>query len=202
MRSLILLLLVCSSFQKVHALQKILIFGDSLSSSYGIEKKLGWVELLQKKLAKEKLSYVVINKSIAGETTAGGLSRLPINLKNHNPDIVILELGANDGLRGLPTSETKKNLNSMISMIKSYRAKCILIGIQIPPNYGKRYTKNFFNIFGKLADTNKVLLVPFMFEGFAADRLYFLDDNIHPNDLAQPIILKNVWSVLSTILSK
>jgi acyl-CoA thioesterase-1 len=181
---------------------KILVFGDSLSAGFGVAKQQAWVTLLQTKLDSHKYHYDVINASISGETTSGGLSRFSMTLAKTNPNIVILELGANDGLRGLPITEMTKNLNTMIELTKKYKAKLLLLGMRIPPNYGLKYTENFHNTYQILSEKHLVPLVPFLLENIAAEPNLIQDDGLHPNALAQPIMLNNVWPKLQQMLRK
>ncbi len=178
----------------------ILIMGDSLSAEYGMRKGSGWVELLNKRLKKEQKEVKIINASISGETTFGGLIRLNDLLKNHRPQIVIIELGANDGLRGLQIQAAEKNLKQMILQSQKYGAKVLLLGMRIPPNYGQDYTQRFFNMYGKLASSEGTGLVPFFLDNVADKVDLFQADHIHPNEKAQPVLLENVWKELNKIL--
>lgn len=182
--------------------ETLLVFGDSLSAAYGIPEESGWVNLLQQKIDEQNLSVEVINASVSGETSTGGLARLPAILDAHKPDLVILELGGNDGLRGLPIAVLKQNLQSMIDLSKSAGAAVVLTGIQIPPNYGPRYTEPFFEIYEDLAQANGLPLVPFLIEGIVEQPQLMQDDGIHPKADAQGIILDNVWGVLEPALKK
>lgn len=176
------------------------MFGDSLSSAYGIAAQRGWVALLADKLQRERLDYSVVNASISGETTAGGVSRLPRVLARHKPAVVILELGGNDGLRGLPVPEMKKNLAAMISMSRKAGAVVLLVGMRVPPNYGPEYMQDFAAAFSDLARSRKPALVPFLLDGMAEDLSHFQPDRIHPTEAAQPILLDNVWKSLRALL--
>ncbi len=178
----------------------ILIFGDSLSAGYGVTQGAGWVDLLSQRLTEKKLSYQVINASISGDTSAGGLSRISAELKRHQPDIVILELGANDGLRGLPLKAMKSNLSSIIAQTKTAGARVLLLGMQMPPNYGPRYTERFSAIYGELAKEQQLPLVPFLLEKVALDPSLMQADNLHPNAKGQPLLLETVWPVLQPLL--
>ena len=178
----------------------ILVMGDSLSAEYGMRKGSGWVELLNKRLKKEQKEVKIINASISGETTFGGLIRLNDLLKNHRPQIVIIELGANDGLRGLQIQAAEKNLKQMILQSQKYGAKVLLLGMRIPPNYGQDYTQRFFNMYGKLASSEGTGLVPFFLDNVADKVDLFQADHIHPNEKAQPVLLENVWKELNKIL--
>lgn len=182
------------------AAPKILVFGDSLSAEYGLKRGSGWVKLLEDQLKKEGFPHTVMNASISGETTAGGLTRLPALLKKHSPSIVILELGANDGLRGLPIRETRTNLDKMMQAASSIGAKILLVGIQIPPNYGRDYTQRFYGLFHQLAKERQTPLVPFLLDGIAENRAMFQADEIHPNEKAQPRLFQNVWLALRPVL--
>jgi acyl-CoA thioesterase-1 len=180
----------------------VLIYGDSLSAAYGLPQSQGWAALLEKKLAQEKLPHRIVNASISGETTAGGLTRLDAVLEKSQPNIVILELGANDGLRGLPIQATRSNLNAMLQKIKKTGAKVLLLGMQMPPNYGARYTAEFRESYRQLAQSHHTALVPFMLENVAAKPELIQQDGLHPNALGQPIILDNIWPYLKPLLKK
>tara|TARA_B110000444_G_scaffold25287_1_gene20934 strand:+ start:2037 stop:2681 length:645 start_codon:yes stop_codon:yes gene_type:complete len=174
----------------------LLVYGDSLSASYGIAEEQGWVNLLQIKLLSEGLAVNVVNGSVSGETTTGGLARLPAMLASYQPDVLILELGGNDGLRGLPLSLMRENLASMIDLAKANGAEVILAGIQIPPNYGPRYTTPFFETYASLAEQKSLPLVPFLIEGIVQLPELMQNDGIHPRAEAQSMILDNVWPIL------
>jgi acyl-CoA thioesterase-1 len=181
----------------------IVVVGDSLSAEYGVERGRGWVSLLAQKLEKEQPALKVHNAGISADTTAGGLGRLPSLLRRHQPAVVILELGANDALRGLPLSVTEQNLTRMIDLSKAAGAKVLLVGMQVPPNYGQKYTDEFRDLFPRLAKTQDVPLVPFLLKNVAdaqnpAD--LFQSDRMHPNESAQPLLLDNVWPALSKLL--
>lgn len=180
----------------------ILVYGDSLSAAYSMPQAQGWVSLLQQRLKSEGFPYHVINASVSGETTSGGLSRLPITLRQHQPDLVLLELGANDGLRGLPVAQMRKNLEAMIKASQESGAEVILLGIMIPPNYGPKYTQEFSQSYHELAKRHDLPLVKFLLEGVAGKPELTLDDGLHPAAVAQPKILDNVWQVLEPELSK
>lgn len=184
------------------ASKTVLVLGDSLSAEYGLVRGSGWVSLLEQRLKAEKINATVVNASVSGETTSGGATRLPALLKRHRPHILILELGANDGLRGLPFSATEANLQTMIKAAKNAGAQVLLIGMRLPPNYGADYTEKFFAMFGKLAQANKVPLVPFFLEGIATTPELFQADRIHPNAAAQAAMLDNVWPKLKPMLTK
>lgn len=178
----------------------ILVVGDSLSAGYGLRPGQGWVSLLEDRLSAQGYEYRVVNASVSGETTVGGLERLPRALEKHRPAVVILELGANDGLRGLPVAELEANLESMIQMSRTAGAKVLLTGIRIPVNYGPRYAEQFFAVYGELTQRYKLALVPFILEGIGVDETMFQADGIHPNPEAQAILLDNVWSALRPLL--
>ena len=175
----------------------ILVMGDSLSAEYGLARGTGWVKLLENKLHKESSPWIVFNASISGETSSGGLSRLPKLLEQKKPGIVLLELGANDALRGLSIQESEKNLRKMIQLSKSSGAKVLLFGMQIPPNYGQDYTKQFEKLYPQLAHQERVELLPFFLKGVAADINLFQADRIHPNEKAQNILFKNLWGAMA-----
>jgi len=175
----------------------ILIIGDSLSAEYGLVHGSGWVDLLEKKLQKEASPWDVFNASISGETSAGGLNRLPSLLEKKKPGLVIIELGANDGLRGLSIAASEKNLQKMIVMSKQSGAKVLLIGIQLPPNYGQDYTKQFANMFTRLAKIEGTAFLPFFLTGVIDKPELFQADRMHPNEQAQKILFKNVWGALA-----
>ena len=178
----------------------ILVYGDSLSAAYGIAEKRGWVALLGERLKRERLDYSVVNASISGETSSGGLQRLAKVLAQHRPSVLILQLGANDGLRGLPVAEMKKNLSAMIAQSQKAGARVLLVGIRMPPNYGPDYTREFESAFGELAKRHKTALAPFLFEGMGDDFGMFQPDRIHPTEAAQPILLETVWKALRPLL--
>lgn len=181
----------------------ILVLGDSLSAEYGLARGTGWVALLEKQLSTEKIPAKVVNASVSGDTTSGGRSRLAALLKQHQPTHVILELGGNDALRGLPLKNTQDNLAWMTEQAQKSGAKVVLVGMQVPPNYGSKYTQQFAEVFPAVAKQYGTALVPFLLKGVADDadptRL-FQSDRIHPNALAQPTLLANVWPVLKPLL--
>lgn len=178
------------------------MIGDSLSAEYGLRRGSGWVNLLSDRLAQEKFNFRVNNASISGDTTSGGKSRLPAALEQHQPGIVIIELGSNDALRGLSLDMTRDNLTDMIAMAQNAGSKVVLVGMQIPPNYGRQYTEAFKNLFTELAEAHDTALVPFLLDGIAADRQMFQPDGIHPNEDAQPVLAENVWGALKPLLAK
>ncbi|UCG99354.1 MAG: arylesterase [Burkholderiales bacterium] len=178
----------------------ILIFGDSLSAEYGLPRGTGWVQLLSGRLAKEAGQYSVVNASISGETTSGGRTRLPQLLQRHRPSIVVLQLGANDGLRGLSLASMRDNLAAMIEASREAGARVLLVGMRIPPNYGRGYAERFAGVYAQLASDQKVALVPFLLDGFADDLEFFQADRIHPNERAQTRMLDTVWPQLAPLL--
>jgi acyl-CoA thioesterase-1 len=179
--------------------RNILVFGDSLSAAYGIPQARGWVALLGERLKRERADYIVANASISGETTAGGRARLKAALERYRPAIVVLELGANDGLRGLPLAQMKDNLAAMIQASRAAGARVVLVGMKLPPNYGD-YARQFEAAFGELARRHKAALVPFFLEDFAEKPELFLPDRIHPTEAAQPLMLERVWKALRPLL--
>jgi acyl-CoA thioesterase-1 len=186
----------------VAAAATILVFGDSLSAGYGVPLEQGWVRLLERKLRDEKSDYKIVNASISGETTAGGRTRIAAALKAHRPAIVILALGANDGLRGQSPAAMRSNLEAIAEACRKARAKVLLVGMRLPPNYGAAYTETFYNIFNEIAKRRKLALVPFLLEGFADRRDLFQADGFHPTVEAQPLMLATVWKKLRPLLKQ
>ena len=182
--------------------QTIVVFGDSLSAGYGIAQNQGWVSLLQTRISQQKLPYQVVNASISGETTSGGLARFSEMLATHKPSIVILELGANDGLRGLPVSDMRSNLNKMILQAKAAKTKLLLVGMKIPPNYGQKYSRDFSASYAVLAKQHNIKLVPFLLDGVAGKPSLIQDDGLHPIAAAQPKLQDNVWPALEKLLNE
>jgi acyl-CoA thioesterase-1 len=178
----------------------LLVYGDSLSAAYGMPERRGWVALLEERLKRERPDYSVANASISGETTAGGLARIDRVLERRKPDVVILELGANDGLRGLPVAVMKKNLAAMIRQSQTAGARVLLVGVRMPPNYGEAYTKAFEAAFAELAKSHQTALLPDLLGGFGDKLELFQADRIHPTEVAQPAVLKNVWKPLAPLL--
>lgn len=179
----------------------LLVFGDSLSAAYGMREDQGWVNLLAQRVADQRLAWRVVNASVSGETSAGGLSRLPAALAAHEPDLLILQLGGNDGLRGLPLKALRNNLDAMIDLARESGAEVMLAGIQIPPNYGPRYTEPFFALFEEIAEQRDLAFLPFLLEGIPERSELMQGDGIHPRARAQGMILDNVWTVLQPLLS-
>lgn len=180
----------------------VLVVGDSLSAEYGIARGTGWVPLLGARVAERYPNYRVVNASISGDTTSGGLARLPALLSQHKPAVVVLELGSNDALRGLPLNVTEQNLRTMAQLARQAGARVLVIGMQIPPNYGRDYTQRFMNVFPAVAQAEHTALVPFLMDGIAADRSQFQADGMHPIAAAQPRLLENVWTVLEPLLKQ
>jgi acyl-CoA thioesterase-1 len=193
------LLVTCSAAASERTL---LVFGDSLSAAYGLRTDQGWVALLQQRLQAQGYGYRVVNASVSGETTDGGRSRIARALAQQQPELVILELGANDGLRGLPVKDVRANLAQTLGDIRKSGAKALLIGILIPPNYGPQYTKAFAAIYQSLAKEQNVPLVPFLLDGIALDKQSMQDDGLHPNAKGQPQVLENVWTHLQPLLRR
>ncbi len=181
----------------------ILILGDSLSAEYGLKRGSGWVALLTQRLARERIAAQVVNASISGETTSGGRARLPALLQRHRPRHVVIELGANDALRGLPLRSSRENLSAMVAAAQAQGAQVVLVGMQMPPNYGKRYSEDFAQLFQDVAKAQRCALVPFFLKGVADRedaRDWFQHDGIHPLEKAHPVMLDNVWGALKPLL--
>ena len=191
---------------ELHHAAVVLVLGDSLSAEYGLKRGTGWVALLEQRLKAEKIHATVVNASISGDTTSGGRSRLPALLKQHQPALLMIELGGNDALRGLPLPSTADNLRAMVQMGTNSGAKVLLLGMQVPPNYGKSYTQQFSRTFKDVARSQQVALVPFFLQGIADvpdSARWFQADRIHPNQEAHPIMLNNVWpTVKKQLLAK
>ena len=186
-----------------HSASKIvLVLGDSLSAEYGLQRGEGWVALLEKRLKENAIDATIVNASISGETTSGGKSRLPTLLAKEHPNLVVVELGANDGLRGLPLVETQKNLHDIVTAAKKINARVLLIGMQLPPNYGTDYTRHFAALFPAVAKETHAALVPFMFDNIVTQPQLFQADRIHPTAAAHPIILNTIWPFLKPLLTK
>jgi len=180
----------------------ILVFGDSLSAAYGIRPEQGWVALLTQRLQAQGYGYQIVNASVSGETTSGGLQRLPRALQLHQPGIVVLELGANDALRGLPLDGTRANLAQMVRLSQEAGARVLLVGIRIPPNYGPRYTEEFESVFPELAKQYHLPLVPFLLQDVALNPARMQEDGMHPNAAGEAPILDTVWPYLKPLLKK
>jgi acyl-CoA thioesterase-1 len=182
---------------------KVLVLGDSLSAEYGLKRGTGWVALMEQRIAADKVAATVVNASISGDTTSGGRSRLPALLAQHKPTVVVIELGGNDALRGLPLSMTQDNLLAMTQAAQASGAKVLLAGMQVPPNYGQDYTKRFSETFSTVAKTTKAALVPFLLKGVADvpnAAALFQADRIHPKEEAHPTILNTMWPAIKNLL--
>jgi acyl-CoA thioesterase-1 len=186
-----------------HAATKaILVLGDSLSAAYGIAAARGWVALLGERVARERPDYRVVNASVSGETSAGGRARIAGELARHRPAVVVVELGGNDGLRGLTPAQMKDNLAAIVSSAQQAGARVLLVGMKVPPNYGPEYAERFERVFVEVQKRYRTALVPFLLEGFAERRELFQGDGIHPTEEAQPLILERVWPALAPLLKK
>lgn len=194
---LLLLLLLTLSLPSFAGAATVLVYGDSLSAGYGLARGEDWAQLLAQRLRENKTDYTVANASISGETTLGGLNRIEQALKIHRPEVTILALGANDGLRGSDLDAMRRNLERMIDAAQRAKSRVVLVGMRIPPNYGPQYTEKFQNTYSDIAKKRRLPLVPFLLEGFAEKRDYFLSDNLHPTAAAQPLILETVWKALA-----
>lgn len=195
-----LVLMFSAATNAYSASKTVLVVGDSLSAEYGISRGSGWVALLDQRLKEQNIAASVVNASVSGETTSGGRTRLPALLSKHRPDIVIIELGANDGLRGLPVAAAEANLRNMVDDSRKAGARVLLVGMRMPPNYGRDYADKFFAMYGTLSKDVKVPLAPFMLEGVAQKPELFQPDRMHPLAQAHPIILGNIWPHLQPIL--
>jgi acyl-CoA thioesterase-1 len=202
-RLLILLVLIAASVSANAEAPVILVFGDSISAGHGLARvEQGWVALLQTRLKEQEYGYQVVNASVSGETTAGGLARLPRALMLHHPKIVILELGGNDGLRALPLAQMRANLVRMIDLSTAAGAKVLLLGMRMPPNYGPDFTQQFSSSYSEIARDKKLPLVPFLMNDIALSPNLMQADGIHPNELGQPQLLANVWPTLQPLLRR
>jgi acyl-CoA thioesterase I len=198
----LLVCLLCASTSAYSASKTLLVLGDSLSAEYGLTRGSGWVPLLEKRLKSQNVDVNVVNASISGDTTSGGRARLQPLLNKYKPDVLVLELGANDALRGLPLAATEDNLRAMIVAAQEIGARVLLLGMQIPPNYGGDYTRKFAALYPKLASERKVALVPFFLERLVERQELFQNDRLHPTADAQPILLETVWPRLQPLLMK
>ena len=180
----------------------IVIYGDSLSAAYGLPQGAGWPTLLQERLKQKKFNYNVVNASISGETSAGGAARIAITVRETRPAVLVLALGANDGLRGLPVAQLRDNLAAIIKTARAVKCQVIVVGMRMPPNYGQRYTEQFQSSFTDLAKAQRLALVPFLLEGVAQRPELFQQDQLHPTEAAQPLILENIWKALQPLLKK
>ena len=194
------LIVLCSVAQVQAA--TVLVVGDSISAAFGLETQQGWVALLEERLAEQSSEFTVVNAAISGETTAGGLARFPDLLEEHQPDYVIIELGGNDGLRGLALTHIANNLTSMVRQAKEQGAAVLLLGMRLPGNYGKLYTTAFFNVYQHIAEKEQVALVEFFLEGIGAVDGMMQADGVHPTVQAQPLLLENAWQGFAPLLSQ
>ncbi len=197
---LLLLMLLSVGGISIAPAATILVYGDSLSAGYGVPRDSDWAHLLQLRLREKKTDYTVANASISGETTLGGVNRIKDALRTHRPAITIVALGANDGLRGSDLKAMRSNLERIIDAARNARSQVILVGMQIPPNYGPQYTEKFSATFREVAKAKRVPLVPFLLEGFADQRALFQADNLHPTAQAQPLMLDTVWKTLAPLI--
>ena len=184
------------------AARTVMVFGDSLSAAYNLDLEQGWVRILARRIEAAKLPWTVVNASITGETTAGGLRRIPEDLRLHKPSIVLIELGANDALRGQPVAGMRRNLEEIVRQVKQARAEPVLVGMMIPPNYGIDYAAQFHGMYGALAKKSDAALVPFLLDGMADKPELFQADQVHPTAAAQERIADNVWKTLEPLLKK
>jgi len=196
------LALAWPSFAAAQQSRTVLVLGDSISAAYGLAPGTGWVDLLAKRLSSERYPYRVVNASISGDTTAGGLARLPPLLVAHKPAVVIVELGGNDGLRGGDLKATRTNLDAIVTTVQKAGAAALIAAMRLPPNYGPGYVREFDALFSGVARERRVALVPFLFEGFGEKTEMFQSDRIHPSAAAQPAIVDNVWPHLKPLLAK
>jgi len=201
-RTLLLACLFVCAFSAAAAEKSILVFGDSLSAAYGLARSRGWVALLEERLKRERLDYSVVNASVSGETTAGGRARIDEALARHKPAVMVLELGGNDGLRGLPVAQMKANLGAIIERSRKSGARVLLLGVRMPPNYGPDYTADFQHAFAELARRYHIALVPNMLQDLGESRELFQPDGIHPSAEAQPAMLERIWPALRPLLKQ
>lgn len=187
---------------QIAAAATILVFGDSLSAGYGLPQEQGWVSLLERKLRDNRSDYKVVNASISGETTTGGRTRIAAALTRYRPAIVVLELGANDGLRGQDLGSMRTNLEAMVEACRKFKSEVLLVGMRLPSNYGPAYTEKFRGVFAAIARDRKLPFVPFLLDGFAEKREYFQADGVHPSAQAQPLIAATVWKALQPLLKR
>ena len=184
------------------AADTVMVFGDSLSAAYNLSIEQGWVHLVERRIEESHLPWKVVNASVTGETTAGGLRRIGEDLRRHKPSIVVIELGANDALRGQPVIGMRKNLEEIVRLVRQARAEPVLVGMMIPPNYGIDYAAQFHGMYGSLAKKQGLPLVPFLLEGIADKPDFFQADGLHPTAAAEPRVADNVWRVLKPLLEK
>lgn len=192
-------LLVLGSFTQAQA-ATVLVVGDSISAAFGLETQEGWVALLEERLLEHNPEFKVVNASISGETTGGGLARFPQLLSQHQPDYVIIELGGNDGLRGLSLTQMSSNLTGMVQQAKQQGAVVLLLGMRLPDNYGQRYTEAFYNVYQQIAERENVAIVDFFLAGVGGEEGMMQADGVHPTQMAQPRLLENAWQRLAPLL--
>ena len=192
-------LLVLGSFTQAQA-ATVLVVGDSISAAFGLETQEGWVTLLEERLREHNPEFKVVNASISGETTGGGLARFPQLLSEHQPDYVIIELGGNDGLRGLSLTQMSSNLTRMVQQAKKQDAVVLLLGMRLPGNYGQRYTEAFYNVYQQIAEQENVAVVDFFLAGVGGEEGMMQADGVHPTQMAQPLLLDNAWQRLAPLL--
>lgn len=195
-----LLALACLTLTPLAMARTLLVVGDSISAGYGLAEGQGWVRLLERRLQEQKSDYQVVNASISGDTTAGGLARLQRLLADHRPAVVAIELGGNDGLRGQPLAQFQRNLTALVEQAKAKGARVLLLGMRLPPNYGPRYTDGFAQVYVDVAKAQQVALVPFLLEGVGGDPAFMQPDGIHPQANAQQRLLDNAWPQLQPLL--
>jgi len=195
-----LLALACLALTPLAMARTLLVVGDSISAGYGLADGQGWVRLLERRLQEQQSDYQVVNASISGDTTAGGLARLPQLLAEHRPEVVAIELGGNDGLRGQPLAQFQRNLTALVQQAKAKGARVLLLGMRLPPNYGPRYTDGFAQVYQDVAKAEQVALVPFLLEGVGGDPAFTQPDGIHPRANAQQRLLDNAWPELQRVL--
>jgi acyl-CoA thioesterase-1 len=195
-----LLAVLCLTLTPLAMARTLLVVGDSISAGYGLAEGQGWVRLLEGRLQAQQLDYQVVNASISGDTTAGGLARLPRLLADHRPAVVAIELGGNDGLRGQPLAQFERNLTALVEQAKAKGARVLLLGMRLPPNYGPRYTDGFAQVYTDVAQAQQVALVPFLLEGVGGDPAFMQPDGIHPQANAQQRLLDNAWPQLEPLL--
>ncbi|KTS77375.1 esterase [Pseudomonas oryzihabitans] len=195
-----LLAVACLLLTPLAMARTLLVVGDSISAGYGLADGQGWVRLLENRLQEQQSPYQVVNASISGDTTAGGLARLPQLLTAHRPEVVAIELGGNDGLRGQPLAQFERNLTALVQQAKAKGARVLLLGMRLPPNYGPRYTEGFAQVYQDVAKAQQVALVPFLLEGVGGDPAFMQPDGIHPRANAQQRLLDNAWPELQRVL--
>ena len=200
LNALVLLAGLCAAASAYSAPKTVLVLGDSLSAEYGLARGAGWVALMEQRLKEQKIDATIVNASVSGETTSGGRTRLPALLNQYHPSLVVIELGANDGLRGLPVAAAQANLRAMADAAQQANAKVLLVGMRMPPNYGRDYADKFFAMYGTLSKDIRAPLVPFMLEGVADKPQLFQADRLHPVAAAHPTILANIWPPLQKMI--